>query len=238
MFKVQSPRFWVSVALGLVFVLRFDPRADDGAYIERFHDSFRLCFHAGSDHHPNKGLANMFGSEKRLTVEAENIVRFDMGFDLTEIGFAVGGEQIELDVGRDSEDFAFRVLQDETLGTGQSFADKFFYYAANKVFEAVTEAPRESREVKPLCSEFSDDDLEPLVHFLAEVDEPLVHGLEAADGLLRKSVEVLAECPDFGDFVPGRKDVLESVLNLPPQGWVFPKNLRELNPQAPAEVAV
>jgi len=171
-------------------------------------------------------------------MEAENIVRFDMGFDLTEIGFAVGGEQIELDVGRDSEDFAFRVLQDETLGAGQSFAGKFFYYAANKVFKAMTEAPRESREVKPLCSEFSDDDLEPLVHFLAEVDEPLVHGLEAADGLLRKSVEVLAECPDFGDFVPGRKDVLESVLNLPPQGWVFPKNLRELNPQAPAEVAV
>lgn len=187
----------------------------------------------------------MFGSEKRLTVEAEDVVGFDMGFDLAEIGLAVGGEQIELDVGRDSEDFPFRVLQDETLGAGERLAGKLFDHATYEIFKTMAEPSGQPGEMKPLRSELTDDDLEFPVHFLAQVKEPLVHdleaavhGLEAADSLLGKSVEVLAECPDFGDFVPGRKDVLESVLNLPPQGWVFPKNLRQLNPQAPAEVAV
>ena len=51
-------------------------------------------------------------------MEPEDIVRLDVGLDLAKIDLTIGGEQDKLNVGRDPEDLALGILEDESLGAG------------------------------------------------------------------------------------------------------------------------
>jgi len=67
-----------------------------------------------------------------------------VGFHLAEVGFAIGGEEVKLDISRDAKDLALGIFEDEALGAGESGAGELLDDAADEILQPIAEPARET----------------------------------------------------------------------------------------------
>lgn len=129
----------------------------------------------------------MLGREGRLAVEGQDVVGLDVGCHPTKIGVAIRGEQIELNIRWHAEYFTRGVLENEPFSACKFLPGELLDNAPHQLFKTKTNPVPKPRRVKLLSLQLGE------------------HGFKLFVILLGKSIEVLAQRPQFAQFAACRK---------------------------------
>src|SRR5919106_1310300 len=156
---------------------------------EGLHEALCLCFHTEGDDQGCEGALERLGGKLSFAMKGEDVARLDMGLHLDQVGRAIGGVEVELDLrSPDAEDDPLGVDEHETVGGGKGLAGELLNDFPNHMLQTSPHAEPEGRQVQLQLSAAPLGLLAGLAHLADDGLKAAVYSLKAAVYSLKAAV--------------------------------------------------